>query len=68
MGSWAGAHSHCSFFVEHGGKSNRVGEGKRNMNYRHWLGVLVLLLIGYYAGTKGWLAPVLAQVGIDAAA
>lgn len=38
------------------------------MNYRHWLGVLVLLLIGYYAGTKGWLAPVLAQVGIDAAA
>jgi hypothetical protein len=32
------------------------------MKMQHWLGIALLFAVGYYAGTKGWLAPVLAKI------
>jgi hypothetical protein len=32
------------------------------MNYKHWLTIVVILAIGYYAGKQGWADGLLAKV------
>lgn len=32
------------------------------MNYKHWLGIVVVLLVGYYMGKQGYLDPVLSKI------
>lgn len=71
MGCWHDTDTDGQFPLDAGNPANRVGPflgsanfvlGGISMNYKHWLGVVVVLAIGYYMGKQGYLDPIISKV------